>query len=167
MSENKGFNELSKDNKGFNIQDEIKLDNYTDIYAPWQVKKRLRIWYEVEWDTNSGGWVFQKSYTITSPTATFDLIWCPFTPKGVNIRAYGTTSQWAWSDWIKTSTEQFTSWGNSGNTNTTISSLVFLRTNSPLTTLDASFNSWIPWGVRLNAVVSTATTVYLIATFYS
>ena len=163
-SENKGFNELSKDNKGFNIQDEIKLDNYTDIYAPWQTKKRLRIWYEVEWTVWWGGWVFQKTYQIASPSSTFDLTWCPFNPKSMNVRWYLFSST-SWCDGMKTDSEEVVLWGDNTNTSASLWSTIYIYSWS--VRIDATFNSWISWWVRLNAVTSTASNIFLIVTFYS
>lgn len=101
MSENKGFNELWKDNKGFNIQEETKLDNYTDIYTPWQTKKRLRIWYEVEWNIWSGGWISLWFHTIPrlTPTWNYNLIDTTninFVPRFIRIQAVMTSGRLNW-----------------------------------------------------------------------
>ncbi len=83
-------------NIGLNWITEKKLDYYTDIYNPGQIKQKLKIWREVEW----GGWntktlIFDRLASVWTWNQDFTWFW--FTPTSYSIKI---TYKWnSWANW--------------------------------------------------------------------
>ena len=98
-------NWLTFDNKNewFNEIKENELNYYTDIYSPWQTKQRLKIWREVEGNTNLWTpyvWYFTSTWTWLLSVTTW------FKPSLVTFTYNNVAQNWIWN-WAMTSSSQF------------------------------------------------------------
>lgn len=95
---------LIKDNKWFNTITNKVEDYYWMIYSPWQTKKRLKIWREVERDGSSWWVPYIWNFTITW-TWNISITWLWFKPSSVRFDVCDQIS-WSWT-WVMTWTNQY------------------------------------------------------------